>query len=170
MKTTPFRLLTIQFILMFSIVSVCLAQKTAETGNPSAPGTANTTKGCFFDQTKTPAACCPLQKECQKEAGPFSGFWKTNIVDLCLVQKGRKVTGAYRYKGGRIDGTVTDGRLDYTWIQEDGKTGKGYFVLSADGQSITGAYGYGDSNSDGQKWTGQKSVCPAATLSSPEKK
>lgn len=170
MKIKLVRLFIILSVLTFSLVSVGLAEKTANDRDGAAPESAVSKKGCFFDQSKTPRACCPLQKDCPKEAGPFSGFWKTNIVDLCLVQEGQKVTGAYRHKGGQLEGTVTDNRLEYTWTQEDGKTGKGFFILSADGQTLSGEYGYGNSSTDGGKWTGQKSVCPAAALSSPEKK
>ncbi|MCP4716162.1 MAG: hypothetical protein GY868_13680, partial [Deltaproteobacteria bacterium] len=80
----------------------------------------------------------------------------TNWVDLQLTQDSSSVNGSYAFKGGKLTGTINGKRLDYSWIQTDGKTGKGYFVISDDGKAIDGRYGYGGDNSDGGEWKGTK--------------
>jgi hypothetical protein len=91
-----------------------------------------------------------------KSAEPFTGSWQTNIVDLHLTQSGKTVTGTYDYKGGSLTGSVTGNRLDYSWTQTDGKTGTGYFIVSDNGSSIDGCYGYGEDNKNGGHWTGTR--------------
>jgi hypothetical protein len=91
----------------------------------------------------------------------LSGAWKTNFADLFLTQSGNNVTGSYKYEGGKLKGTITGDQLDYTWTQTNGKKGKGYFVLSDDGKSISGRYGYNDDNSSAGEWKGRKVEAPA---------
>ena len=103
------------------------------------------------------------KKECLKNSDKtesFTGFWETNFADLRLFQTENKVTGDYNYKGGKIDGTVTGNRLDYFWSQEDGKKGKGYFIVTNSGQDIEGEYGYDDNSTSGGNWSGKKTGCP----------
>ena len=99
----------------------------------------------------------------------FSGNWKTNFADLTLSQSGHQVSGSYAYKGGRLNGTVSDNRLDYTWTQQDGKKGRGYFTISADFQRIDGRYGYDEDNSSAGLWTGSRASAPADLKSPPQK-
>ena len=91
----------------------------------------------------------------------LSGVWKTNFADLFLKQSGNTVTGSYEYEGGKLEGTITGNRLDYTWTQTNGKKGKGYFIISDDWKSISGRYGYNDDNSSGGEWKGGKVEVPA---------
>lgn len=90
----------------------------------------------------------------------LSGTWKTNWVDLFLTQSGTIVTGSYDYKGGKLEGTIVGNRLDYKWTQNNGKKGKGYFIISDDGKSISGRYGYNDDNASAGEWTGRKVESP----------
>jgi hypothetical protein len=104
-----------------------------------------------------------IKKECLKTLGKaenLTGFWKTNFADLCLLQTENKVTGSYNYKGGKLEGNITGNRLDYSWSQEDGKKGKGYFVVTNNWQNIGGKYGYNDNSTSGGNWSGKRSVCP----------
>ena len=91
----------------------------------------------------------------------LSGVWKTNLVDLFLTQSGNNVTGSYDHEGGKLKGTITGNRLDYTWTETNGKKGKGYFIISDDGKSISGRYGYNDDNSSAGEWKGRKVEAPA---------
>ena len=91
----------------------------------------------------------------------LSGIWKTNLVDLSLTQSGNNVTGSYEHAGGKLKGTITGNRLDYTWTETNGKKGKGYFIISDEGKSISGRYGYNDDNSGGGEWKGRKVEVPA---------
>ena len=91
----------------------------------------------------------------------LSGIWKTNLVDLSLTQSGNTVTGSYEHEGGKLKGTITGNQLDYTWTETNGKKGKGYFIISDDGKSISGRYGYNDDNSSAGEWKGRKVEAPA---------
>lgn len=89
----------------------------------------------------------------------FSGTWKTNWGDVVLEQKGNLVTGTFSGKySGTIKGKSKAYRLDFTWEDDKGNSGKGYFELVHDGKRINleGKFGYGDSNDDGGNWTGYR--------------
>ena len=87
----------------------------------------------------------------------FTGFWNTNWGSLQMTQKGSQVMGHYagQFKG-IIDGTVAGNRLHFTWSQPNGEHGKGYFILSEDGNSLDGAWGMNESESNGGSWTGTR--------------
>lgn len=108
----------------------------------------------------TLCAGCASQKEKEKDspnaAQDLSGTWKTNFVNLHLMQAGKTVSGTYDYEGGTLEGTIAGKRLDYTWNQTNGKKGRGYFIISDDGKSIAGRYGYNDDDSGGGEWKGTK--------------
>ncbi len=92
----------------------------------------------------------------------FTGRWNTNWGPMEMTQKGSKVMGHYTGQfEGIIDGTVSGNRLSFTWSQPNGEHGKGYFILSGDGNSIDGAWGMNDSESDGGSWTGTRTESPA---------
>ena len=86
----------------------------------------------------------------------LSGTWKTNAVDLHLTQSGNAVSDTYDYEGGKLAGTITGNRLDYTWNQTNGKKGRGYFIISDDWNSMSGSYGYNDNDTNGGEWKGTK--------------
>ena len=95
-------------------------------------------------------------KATPKISKDLSGTWKSNVVDLHLTQSGTTVTGTYDYEGGKLGGTITGNRLDYTWTQTNGKKGRGYFIIADDWKSMSGRYGYNDDNSDGGEWIGTR--------------
>ena len=95
-------------------------------------------------------------KTVPKVSKDLSGTWKSNVVDLHLMQSGSAVTGTYDYEGGKLKGTITGNRLDYAWNQTNGKKGRGYFIISDDWQSMSGRYGYNDDDSDGGEWIGTR--------------
>lgn len=94
----------------------------------------------------------------------FTGLWYSSFDDMRLTQSGEEVTGSFEYKdGGKIWGRVEGGVLLFDWVQEGDLSvgrrevaGKGYFVISGDGQQLAGRWGYGDSRSDGGEWTAEK--------------
>jgi hypothetical protein len=95
----------------------------------------------------------------ESKTATFTGRWNTNWGPMEMTQKGSQVMGHYtgQFKG-IIDGTVSGNRLDFTWSQPNGEHGKGYFVLSGDGNSIDGMWGTDESDSNGGNWTGTRSA------------
>ena len=153
MKNSDPAVLFFLFLLIFS-ASVCTADETGQDKN-----------GAVLKQQTTQKTNCPVRKEGIKDsntAKTLTGFWKTDFADLCLVQSGNKVTGSYNYKGGQLKGTIIVNRLDYSWSQEDGKKGKGYFIISDNWETIDGRYGYQDNSTSGGKWSGKREDCPTA--------
>ena len=97
----------------------------------------------------------------------FSGVWYTNFGDMTLTQKMEGYTrGTFDFKGeGQVEGQVQGGVFIFDWIQpgdfQIGRRevkGKGYLVISDDGLSMTGQWGYGDSYTGGGEWTGNKAT------------
>ncbi|MBR5091313.1 MAG: Ig-like domain-containing protein [Ruminiclostridium sp.] len=85
----------------------------------------------------------------------WTGTWETNWNDMTLTQSGSTVTGSYAYKGGKISGTVSGNTLTGTWTQTNAK-GKFKFVMSSDGKSFSGSYGYNDSAPGSSGWDGKR--------------
>jgi len=92
---------------------------------------------------------------CQGAAGKhrdFSGMWDTPFGHMHLVQDGGKVKGRYRSDRGCVDGKITGDTLYFTWSDPDGR-GDGFFVLSADGKALEGAYRReGEAEWEGSWW------------------
>ncbi len=94
----------------------------------------------------------------------YTGLWYSNYDDMQVVQQGDKVSGTFEYKtGGQISGTLQGGVLIFDWVQTGDLSvgrrevkGKGYWVMGQDGMHFEGKWGYGDSFTDGGKWTGDK--------------
>ena len=164
MKTNCCIIITVVFIFNLLSGIYCTAGDINSNKNCSVLKTQETQKKSSSILTENKGSeNCRIKKECLKwagKAGTITGFWKTDFADLCFTQTENKVTGTYNYKGGKLDGTITDNRLDYSWTQEDGKKGKGYFIVSTDGQKIEGKYGYGDNSTNGGNWSGTRSACP----------
>ena len=111
--------------------------------------------------------CGPIEKlpQAPMPAGAtYTGLWYSDFDDMRLVQEGNTVTGTFEYKdGGTLAGTLEGGVLVFEWVQTGDLNvgrrevrGRGYFVISNDGQQITGRWGYGDSHLDGGEWNGEK--------------
>lgn len=94
----------------------------------------------------------------------WSGAWDTNWTLVNLDRAGSDVSGDYSYKNGRLSGRLRDNgcRLTGTWTQEPSRSyprdkGAFDFILSSDGRSFAGAWGFGDDgNLNGGLWTGSK--------------
>jgi Domain of unknown function (DUF4157) len=88
-----------------------------------------------------PAASGPIRHEEWSGAG-------LNVL-LTWLPSGR-VIGTYG-DSGSITGSLNGNRVDYAWRDEN-LEGKGYWILSADTQKLTGSFGYGESDSGGGEW------------------
>jgi hypothetical protein len=77
-------------------------------------------------------------------SGTYTGTWGAAE----LHQDGAHVTGTYAYDNGRIDGTLVDDTLSFTWT-ENGGAGRGVFVVGADGV-LRGTWGIDDDHSGGE--------------------
>ena len=49
------------------------------------------------------------------------GIYKTDFNELTLTQQGNKITGTYKYRNGRIEGTINGHTLTGMWFQDNGK-------------------------------------------------
>jgi hypothetical protein len=88
----------------------------------------------------------------------FDGVWGTGSGPVILAQDGPAVRGTYNSGLGRIDGTVTDNKLEFIWIELDGSgsevsRGRGQFELSADHKSFDGLWGSDESDMSNE-WDG----------------
>lgn len=97
----------------------------------------------------------------------FSGLWYTNFGDMTLTQKSDGYTrGHFDYKvDGEVEGRVEGGVFIFDWVQpgdfQVGRRevrGKAYLVISDDGLSVSGKWGYGDAYEGGGDWTGTKAT------------
>ncbi len=92
---------------------------------------------------------------CQRNAGKqrdFSGMWDTPFGYMLIVQEGSRARGKYRSDLGSLEGRIKGDTLYFKWKDPDGK-GDGFFVLSADGKALDGAYRReGDTEWEGSWW------------------
>jgi hypothetical protein len=85
----------------------------------------------------------------------FSGLFDSTYGRMRLVARDGHVTGGYTHAGGStVEGTVEGNRLAFRYREPDA-TGEGWFELSADGESLTGAWRAEGSASWGQ-WTARR--------------
>lgn len=84
----------------------------------------------------------------------WTGTWSSDWGDMTLTQNGSKVTGTYTHDGGTISGTVSGNTLTGTW-KEPGQVGKISWVMSSDGKSFNGKWGYND-DTPGNTWIGTR--------------
>ena len=82
----------------------------------------------------------------------FGGRWNSTYGTMRLVQEGTRVTGTYSYSSGSsIEGTVEGDRLTFRYV-EPAAEGEGWFVLSEDGDSLSGQWRE-DGSSGWASWT-----------------
>ena len=164
MKTNFCIIITAFCVLTFWLVIVCPAKDLNSNKRGSVLKIQSTQKkSCAVLKESNGSENCQIKKECLKNLDKpenLTGFWETTFADLCLLQIENKVTGTYNYKGGKLEGTITGNRFDYSWSQEDGKKGNGYFVITNNWQNIEGKYGYNDNSTSGGNWSGKKTGCP----------
>ena len=103
-------------------------------------------------------AACAVALSCLSDPGEhrdFSGMWDTYFGYMQLRQNHEKVEGKYRSDIGSIKGQAKGDTLFFDWKDNEGQ-GDGYFVMSADGRTLSGAYRLkGHEDWDGQ-WSGVK--------------
>jgi hypothetical protein len=111
---------------------------------------------CTADQT---AIINPTQ---EVYVSGFAGTWDTNWGDMTCSVDGQMVKCNYTHDIGKIEARLNpDGiTMEGTWAEspsyqppEDG--GRVTLTLSADGNSLTGYWWYGQ-NTDGGSWTGTR--------------
>ena len=73
---------------------------------------------------------------------------------MTLQINGNRVTGTYKYSGGKVEGILKGNTLTGTWTQTNGN-GKIEFVFNSDFTAFTGKWGYNNSIPSG-KWNGTK--------------
>ena len=103
-----------------------------------------------------------------KKKADFRGTWESSYGDLTMSQKNGKIIGFYTSNSGQLEGTVNADTLEFRWwegiekgkpYQEASSRGEGYFVMSPDGKTFSGYWGYGenlDLQSLSGNWTGTR--------------
>ncbi|MBR4986346.1 MAG: hypothetical protein IKY83_11485 [Proteobacteria bacterium] len=118
------------------------------------------TMSCGAPQANIPTRSMPA-------GASFSGLWYTTFGDLKLTQRADGYTrGTFDYKtDGEVEGKVEGGVFILDWIQpgdfQVGRRevkGKAFFVISDDGLSFEGRWGYNDSYDNGGIWKGTKAT------------
>lgn len=100
------------------------------------------------------AGAAPRDAGKPASAAGWAGAWSSNFGRIRLQQNGSRVTGAYDYKGGRLEGTVAGNVLQGRWTQTNG-SGLFEFRMGADGRSFSGRWGNGETLSGGD-WNGRR--------------
>jgi len=98
----------------------------------------------------------------------FTGKWMTtwqadvHDIPMTLTQTGTTVAGTYDYNSGTITGTVTGTTLKGVWTEDNGQSkGPIEFVISADGKTFSGWWGYETDDfaaikKEAPAWTGKR--------------
>jgi len=94
-----------------------------------------------------------------------SGVYNTDFKELTITQNGNSVTGTYKYRSGRIEGSLNGHTLTGLWFQDNGK-GKLVFEFNSDFSGYTGKWGYNDA-APASKWNGTR-IARVQTASSPQ--
>lgn len=82
----------------------------------------------------------------------ISGKWKSSLGDISLNQSEDSVEGYFGGGKGRIKGNISGKRFDYEWFESvDNEGGTGYFIISEDGNSMSGQW-YSETGATGN-WT-----------------
>jgi predicted nucleic acid-binding Zn ribbon protein len=98
----------------------------------------------------------------QPSVSPWQGKWRTDWGVMTFAVDGQNVKGQYEHDNGRIEGTLSaDGKtITGAWgeapsYKPPSDGGKAVFTLGADGKSFTGQWWYGTTGSPGN-WKGAK--------------
>ena len=84
----------------------------------------------------------------------ISGTFNSDFNELTIHQNGSSVTGTYKHRNGRIEGTVSGHTLTGWWYQDNGK-GKMFFDFNSDFSAFTGKWGNSEAVPSG-KWNGTR--------------
>ena len=96
---------------------------------------------------------------------PIAGTYSTDFQDMTLQINGNRVTGTYKHRNGKVEGTLNGKILTGTWTQSNGR-GRLEFVFNNDFTAFTGKWSYNDAVPS-SKWNGTKTGgAPAGSSSS----
>ncbi|HPZ07921.1 MAG TPA: M48 family metallopeptidase [Candidatus Eremiobacteraeota bacterium] len=71
----------------------------------------------------------------------ISGIWQSVLGEISFVQTEASVEGTYGNGKGKINGIIYKNRFDCEWYEKvDNEKGTGYFIISSDGNSMTGQW------------------------------
>jgi len=68
---------------------------------------------------------------------PIAGTYSTDFQEMTLQINGNWVTGTYKHRNGRVEGTLNGNTLTGIWTQSNGK-GRLEFVFNNDFSAFTG--------------------------------
>ncbi len=97
----------------------------------------------------------------------LSGKWYSpQYENMTLEHKGGKVIGSFSYKtGGVLEGELKDNILFFDWEQPGDFSigrrhvgGRGYFIISDDGNNLEGRWGYEDEMESGGVWEAERLI------------
>lgn len=83
-----------------------------------------------------------------------TGIYETGFNEMTLTQTGNKVTGTYKHRDGRVEGTLNGRTLTGWWYQSNGK-GRLVFEFNADFSGFSGKWGSNDTVPSSQ-WNGTR--------------
>jgi hypothetical protein len=95
----------------------------------------------------------------------WNGTWQTSFGRLAMEhQQDGTVIGVYKYVNaghevvGALKGPMEGGALKFKWAESEGGagSGRGVFYMNADGNSFTGTWGAGESDTSGGHWDGNR--------------
>ena len=89
-----------------------------------------------------------------KAASIPTGVFSSNFNDMRFRQDGKKVTGTYDYRNGRIEGTLSGHTLSGRWTQDNAK-GRFVFEFNEDFTAFTGKWSYNDNEPTSTGWDGK---------------
>jgi len=91
------------------------------------------------------------------------GIYHSDFNELTMARKGNQVTGTYKHRNGRVEGTINGYTVTGMWYQDNGK-GKFIFEFNADFSKFTGKWGYNDAEPNSQ-WNGTRIAGSAVGVS-----
>lgn len=81
----------------------------------------------------------------------FAGLWETGFGRMRLKEAGGRISGAYAYAGGTLEGRLVDGAFKFRY--SDAKSGEGEFRLAAGGRAFNGRW-RADGDTKWREWNG----------------
>lgn len=82
------------------------------------------------------------------------GVYNSDFNELTMSCKGSQVTGTYKHRNGRIEGTLSGHTVTGMWYQDNGK-GRFIFEFNADFSKFNGKWSYNDAEPNSQ-WNGTR--------------
>ncbi|MEL7588953.1 MAG: hypothetical protein AAGU19_19735 [Prolixibacteraceae bacterium] len=91
------------------------------------------------------------------------GVYSSDFNELTMSRKGNQVTGTYKHRNGRVEGTLNGNTVTGMWYQDNGK-GRFIFEFNSDFSRFTGKWGYNDAEPNSQ-WNGTRIAGSAVGMS-----